>query len=91
MRVVQLAAAETTTGAKTAATIVGSVRENFSAYLKGTGTFSVDFEGSFDGTNWVKIVTAKTANEVFLLPATPYVRINCVTMTGASVDAFVGV
>lgn len=91
MRIVQLADGETTTGAKSAFSIVGSVRTEYTANIKGTGTYNVQLEGSFDNTNWVILGSAKSADEIFLVPAVPYVRINCVTMTGASVDAFLGV
>jgi hypothetical protein len=91
MRIVTLAAGETTTGAKTTTQIVGSTRENFTAIIRGTGTFSVDFEGSFDGTNWVALVTAKAADEIFSIAAVPYLRVNCQTMTAANITAKVGV
>lgn len=91
MRIVTLASGETTTGAKTTTQIVGSIRENFTAMIRGTGTFSVNFEGSFDGTNWITLVSAKAANEIFSLIAVPYLRINCITMTGANVTVKVGV
>ncbi len=41
--------------------------------------------------NWVILETAKSADEIYLVPAVPYIRINCTTMTGATVDAYVGV
>lgn len=91
MRIVQIADGVTTTGAKSTYSIVGSVRNEYTAAIKGTGTFNVQLEGSFDSTNWVILGSAKNADEIFLVPAVPYVRINCVTMTGATVDAWVGV
>ena len=91
MRVIQIADGETTTGAKTTHYVVGTLRENYSVAIKGTGTFDVDFEGSFDGVNWVDLATAKNSDEMFSVLAVPYVRINCNTMTGASVSAWVGV
>lgn len=91
MRVIQIADGEATTGAKTAAIIIGSQRENFSVSLDVlTGTASVDIEGSFDGTNWIKLVTAKTADEVFQVIAVPRIRVNITAITG-TVDVFVGV
>lgn len=91
MRIVTVASGETTTGAKTTINIVGSNRETFSFHLYGTGTFSVDVEGSFDGTNWNDLATAKTASEIFSVLAMPYLRLQCNTMTGANVSAKVGV
>ena len=91
MRIVTVASGETTTGAKTTVNIVGSNRENFSFHLYGTGTFSVDLEGSFDGTNWNDLATAKAASEIFSVLAMPYLRLQCNTMSGATVSAKVGV
>lgn len=91
MRVVKIADGETTTGAKQTVQIVGSLRENYSVGLKiSGGTASVDFEGSFDGTNWDALVTAKNADEIFQVTATPYVRVNITAITG-TVNAYVGV
>lgn len=91
MRVVSLVANATTTGTKTAVNIVGSLREKFTIQLWGTGTFDVDIEGSFDGTNWESLAIDKTAGEIFQVNAIPYLRVNCVTMTGADISVTAGV
>ena len=91
MRVVTLVSGATTTGAKTAVNVVGTLRENYSVHLYGTGTFSIDIEGSFDGTNWNDLATAKTASEIFQVIAMPYMRVQCNTMTGANVSVKAGV
>ena len=91
MRVIKIADGESSTGAKQSTIVVGSMRENYSVGLKIlTGTASVDFEGSFDGTNWDTLASAKNADEIFQVTATPYIRINITAITG-TVDAFVGV
>lgn len=91
MRVVTVISGETTTGAKTAVNVVGTLREKYSVHLYGTGTFSVDIEGSFDGTNWSDLDTARAASAIFQVTAMPYLRAQCNTMTGANVSIKVGV
>ena len=90
MRTVTLMENVTTDVASSIRNIIGSQRENFTIQVRGSGTYSVVIELSFNGTDFYTIAT-KTASEVFAVVAAPYIRCTTSGTSGADVSVFAGV